>query len=87
VLAHIDGARTALREKFLKLLLIKLNDQCFRRRPEGLIFALRHCLLGVEENYPQRVAILFPINLKRKKLEKILKKITSNKKKITRTIF
>jgi len=52
VLTHFDRARTALREKQIILLLVKLDDQYFSSRPEGLILALRHYLLGVEENRP-----------------------------------
>ena len=78
MLAHVDGAQAALREKLLKLLLVKLDDQCFSRRLEDLIVTLRYCLLGVEETFPNRVAILLSIDNTKGKTYKILKKCTSN---------
>jgi len=52
VLAHIDRARAALREKLFKLLLVKLDDQVLSSRPKGLIFALQY-LHVVEEDSPR----------------------------------
>ena len=60
MLAHAKKACVAQREKF-EFLLVKLNDQHFSSRPEGLIVALQHYFLIGREIFPSRVAILFSI--------------------------
>ena len=54
VLVHVQETCTTPKEKLLKLLLVKVNDQSFSNRPEGLIIALRHFILSSGECSLQR---------------------------------